>query len=62
LIVVVVLVALFGADRLPRMARGLGEGIREFRDAFREGDDPTAPPAGSRPNPMVKVGGRQRAG
>lgn len=41
LIIVVVLVALFGASRLPRMARSLGEGIREFRSAFREGSDPT---------------------
>ena len=42
LIVVVVLVALFGADRLPRMARSLGEGVGEFRSAVHEGSDPTA--------------------
>ena len=42
LIIVVVLVALFGADRLPRMARSLGEGIGEFRRAIRQGSDPTA--------------------
>ena len=42
LIIVVVLVALFGASRLPKMARGLGEGIREFRSAFKEGGDPAA--------------------
>jgi sec-independent protein translocase protein TatA len=42
LIIVAVLVALFGANRLPKMARSLGEGIREFRSAFREGSDPAA--------------------
>jgi TatA/E family protein of Tat protein translocase len=41
LIIVMVLVALFGASRLPKMARSLGEGIREFRSAFREASDPT---------------------
>ena len=46
LIIVVVLVALFGTSRLPKMARSLGEGIREFRSAFREGSDPTAEPTG----------------
>jgi sec-independent protein translocase protein TatA len=57
LIVVVVLVAVFGADRLPKMARGLGEGIREFRSAFREGDDPTAT-SSKAPNQPAGPGGR----
>jgi sec-independent protein translocase protein TatA len=42
LIIVAVLVALFGASRLPKMARSLGEGIREFRSAFRDASDPAA--------------------
>ncbi len=41
LIVLVVLVAVFGPSRLPKMARSVGEGIREFRHAFRDaGRDP----------------------
>jgi sec-independent protein translocase protein TatA len=36
LIILLVLVAIFGASRLPRMARSLGEGIREFRTALRD--------------------------
>lgn len=36
LIILLVLVAIFGASRLPRMARSLGEGIREFRGALRD--------------------------
>ena len=27
---------LFGAKRIPELARGLGKGIREFKDASRE--------------------------
>jgi sec-independent protein translocase protein TatA len=41
LIILLVLVAIFGASRLPKMARGLGEGIREFRTAQRDASTPT---------------------
>ncbi|MDC0882184.1 twin-arginine translocase TatA/TatE family subunit [Candidatus Marinimicrobia bacterium] len=33
LLVLVVVLVLFGAKRLPELARGLGLGINEFRDA-----------------------------
>ena len=33
LLVLVVILVLFGAKRLPELARGLGLGINEFRDA-----------------------------
>jgi sec-independent protein translocase protein TatA len=35
LIVLVVLI-FFGAKRIPELARGLGKGIREFKDATKE--------------------------
>lgn len=41
LIVLVVLVAVFGPSRLPKMARSVGEGIREFRHAFRDAGSDT---------------------
>ena len=41
LIILLVLVAVFGASRLPKMARGLGEGIREFRNGIRDASTPT---------------------
>ncbi|TXK46039.1 twin-arginine translocase TatA/TatE family subunit [Pontibacter qinzhouensis] len=37
--VVLILIAvllLFGAKRIPELARGLGKGIREFKDATKE--------------------------
>lgn len=39
LIVLVIIVILFGARRIPEVAKGLGEGIRHFKTGMR-GDDP----------------------
>lgn len=36
LIIFLVVLLLFGAKRIPEIARGLGKGIREFKDATRE--------------------------
>ncbi|MDH3786597.1 MAG: twin-arginine translocase TatA/TatE family subunit [Acidobacteriota bacterium] len=33
------LILLFGARKIPDLARGLGEGIRGFRSSLRGGDD-----------------------
>ena len=33
LLILIVVLILFGAKRLPELARGLGQGINEFRDA-----------------------------
>ena len=42
LLVIGVLVLLFGAKKLPQLARGLGQGIRNFKGELKEpeGDDP----------------------
>ncbi len=36
IIILVIVLILFGASRLPALARGLGESIREFRKATSE--------------------------
>ncbi|HZA33736.1 MAG TPA: twin-arginine translocase TatA/TatE family subunit [Vicinamibacterales bacterium] len=36
-IIVTILVLIFGANRLPELARGMGRGIRNFKDATRDG-------------------------
>ncbi len=36
LIIILVLLIFFGAKRIPELARGLGKGIREFKDATKE--------------------------
>ena len=36
-LIVTILVLIFGANRLPELARGMGRGIRNFKDATRDG-------------------------
>ena len=36
LLIVLVLLIFFGAKKIPELARGLGRGIREFKDATKE--------------------------
>lgn len=39
LIILLVVLLLFGGRKIPDLARGLGEGVRNFRTALRGGDD-----------------------
>lgn len=36
ILILLVVLLLFGAKKIPDLARGLGSGIREFKDASRE--------------------------
>lgn len=38
LIVLVIIVILFGAKRIPEVMKGMGRGIREFKDGMRDED------------------------
>jgi sec-independent protein translocase protein TatA len=38
-IILVIILVLFGASRLPEIGRGIGKGIRNFKDATKEGKD-----------------------
>ena len=37
-LIVVIVLLLFGGKKIPEMMRGLGSGIKEFKDASREDD------------------------
>lgn len=37
LIILFIVILIFGASRLPEIGRGLGKGIRSFKDAARDG-------------------------
>lgn len=39
LLILVIVVVIFGASRLPQLGRGLGEGISNFRDGLKGKDD-----------------------
>jgi sec-independent protein translocase protein TatA len=43
LLILLVVLVLFGASRLPALGKGLGEGMRSFKKAFGGGDDDKTP-------------------
>lgn len=50
LVILLIVLVLFGASRVPQLMRGLGQGIREFKGALNESDKDdsakaTKPPA-----------------
>lgn len=36
IIILIIVLLLFGAKKIPELAKGLGKGIREFKDAQRD--------------------------
>jgi len=38
LIILVIIVVLFGVNKLPKLGKGLGEGIRNFKESIRSGE------------------------
>jgi sec-independent protein translocase protein TatA len=41
LIILLIVIVIFGASKLPQLGKGLGEGIRNFKDSVK-GDEPPA--------------------
>jgi len=39
IIIAVVLILLFGAKKIPQLMRGMGSGIKEFKDGMKEGEN-----------------------
>jgi len=37
IIILLIIILIFGANRLPEIGRGIGKGIRNFKDSTREG-------------------------
>jgi sec-independent protein translocase protein TatA len=37
LIILAIIVLIFGANKLPELGRGIGKGIKNFKDATKEG-------------------------
>ena len=50
-IIAVVVLVLFGGAKIPQLMKGLGQGVREFKEGMR-GDQPAQPPAAT-PAPPV---------
>jgi sec-independent protein translocase protein TatA len=45
LIILVIVVLLFGAGKLPQIGQGLGDGIRNFRKSMKEKDEVDVTPS-----------------
>lgn len=47
LIILAIVVLLFGAGKLPQLGRGIGEAIRNFKGAMKDGDQPPSKDEGT---------------
>jgi sec-independent protein translocase protein TatA len=41
-IILLIVIVIFGASRLPQLGKGLGEGIRNFKSSLKTGQDESA--------------------
>ncbi len=39
LIILAIVILIFGVNKLPRLGKGLGEGIKNFKDSIKTGDN-----------------------
>lgn len=39
LIILVIVIVIFGANKIPQLGKGLGEGIRNFKSAMKAGEE-----------------------
>jgi sec-independent protein translocase protein TatA len=39
IIILMIVILIFGANRLPELAKSIGKGIRNFKDATKDGDN-----------------------
>jgi sec-independent protein translocase protein TatA len=41
IIILMIIILIFGANRLPEIGRGIGKGIKNFKDATHDGENDT---------------------
>jgi sec-independent protein translocase protein TatA len=56
LVILVILLLLFGGSKLPSLAKGLGQSVKEFKKASRDEDEPVKP-ADVKKNEPAKTAG-----
>ena len=49
LVILVIALLFFGPSKLGELGKGLGDGIRHFKNAMKEGSEPAAPASPSAP-------------
>lgn len=48
LLILLIVIIIFGANKLPQLGRGLGEGLRNFKESIKTGEQP---PKNDKPSP-----------
>ena len=61
LLVLAVILILFGAKKLPELARGMGKGIKEFKNATREIQDDLEEALNDDPPPPRKKSSEEKS-
>lgn len=44
LVILLIVIIIFGANKLPQLGRGLGEGLRNFKDSVKGDEKPADKP------------------
>lgn len=52
LVVLAIVILLFGVGKLPQLGKGMGEAIRNFKSAMKDGDEEKKDGAGTPPPPQ----------
>lgn len=62
IIVLIAVVVLFGGTQIPRIFRGLGQGIREFKTAVKDDEAaPASPPPAPKPADSAEASDAQKS-
>ena len=48
LIILLIVIIIFGANKLPQLGKGIGQGLKNFKESVK-GEEPPPPPAGPKP-------------
>ena len=60
IIILVILLLMFGATKLPQLAKGLGKSVKEFKKASAESDDDEEEEEAAAPPPKKQIAAKQR--
>jgi sec-independent protein translocase protein TatA len=53
LIILAIVILIFGVNKLPKLGKGLGEGIRNFKDSVKQGQNEAKEPESPAPSETV---------
>lgn len=56
MVILMIMLVLFGGAKLPQLAKGLGQSIKEFKKAAKEGDDDDEAKSVEAKKPAVEAG------